>query len=232
MGLLGMKALNKSWKEISEVLAGKDEDDIKKKYRELYVDAPASIKPKKAEAKKKEAKKETEDNKEEKKEEEKEEKKEEEKEEKKEEKKDEAKEEKKDEAKNDEAKAGDERKKITGGGKKGGKEGKQGKKGQRGQKGQQGQQGKEKAEEAKPEEVKVEEVKPEENDGTLKAKVTAGEKGKGGELKSINGHPVIFVDDDEELEFEEVSMRVKQPSVGLRLMFAIAAVSLWPQRAL
>ncbi|KAF6217726.1 hypothetical protein HO133_006553 [Letharia lupina] len=205
MGLLGMKALNKSWKEISEVLAGKDEDDIKKKYRELYVDAPASIKPKKAEAKKKEAKKETEDKKEEKKEEEKEEKKEEkkeeEKEEEKEEKKDEAKEEKKDEAKNDEAKAGDERKKITEGGKKGGKEGKQGKKGQRGQK---GQQGKEKAEEAKPEEVKVEEVKPEENDGILKAKVTAGEKGKGGELKSINGHPVIFVDDDEELEFEEL----------------------------
>lgn len=231
MGLLGMKALNKSWKEISEVLAGKDEDDIKKKYRELYVDAPASIKPKKAEAKKKEAKKETEDKKEEKKEEEKEEKKEGEKEEEKEEKKDEAKEEKKDEAENDEAKAGDERKKITGGGKKGGKEGKQGKKGQRGQK---GQQGKEKAEEAKPEEVKVEEAKPKENDGILKAKVTAGEKGKGGELKSINGHPVIFVDDDEELEFEEVSTRVRQPSVGLRLlMFAISCcISMASTRAL
>ena len=54
----------------------------------------------------------------------------------------------------------------------------------------------------------MEEAKPEEKMGTLKAKATAEERGKGGELKSIGGHPVIFVDDNEELEFDEVSLRM------------------------
>lgn len=173
MALLGMKAQSMTWKEIGEALPGKDMEDIKKRYRKLYIDAPANVKPKGAEAKKEETNEETED--------------------------------KKEEAKGDEAKAAEESKKGSGDGKKGGKEGKQGKKGQKVQKGQKGQKGKEKAEEAKPEEAKVEEDKPKENKGILKAKATAEEKGKGGKLKSIDGHPVIFVDDDEELEYEEVS---------------------------
>lgn len=172
MALLGMKAQSMTWKEIGEALPGKDMEDIKKRYRKLYIDAPANVKPKGAEVKKEETNEETED--------------------------------KKEEAKGDEAKAAEESKKGSGDGKKGGKEGKQGKKGQKVQKGQKGQKGKEKAEEAKPEEAKVEEDKPKENKGILKAKATAEEKGKGGKLKSIDGHPVIFVDDDEELEYEEL----------------------------
>ena len=183
-----------SWKEIGEALPGKDMEDIKKKYRELYVVAPANVKQKETEARKEETKKD-ENNKEEKKE-------------------------KNEEvAKSDEAKAA-EASKESGDGKKGGKEGKQAKKGQKGQKEQKGtEKAKEaKVEQAKPEEAKVEQAKPEEakeeeakpdtKTGILKAKATKGEKGKGGELKSINGHPVIFVDDNEELEFDEVSLRV------------------------
>lgn len=192
MALLGMKAQNMTWKEIGEALPAKNMEDIKRRYRELYVDAPANVKPKEAEAKKGET---TEDNKEEEKE----------------------------EAKGDEAKKG------SGDGKKGSKEGKQGKKGLKGQK---GQKGKEKAEEGKPEDAKVEEAKTEEKKGTLKAKATAEEKGKGGKLKSIDGHPIIFVDDDEELDYEEVSLRVVRYYVGLRLMFAIASAPLYSQRAL
>lgn len=205
MALLGMKAQNMSWKDIGEALPGKDEEDIKKKYTELYIDVPADVKPKEAETTEEESKKETGESKEEKKG------------------------ETKEEATIDEVKAAEESKKVSGADKKGGKEGKQGKKGQKGQK---GQKGKEKAESAKPEEAKVEEAKPEEKKEILKAKATAAESGKGGELKSIDGHPVIFVDDDEELEFEEVSLRVMRPFVVLRLMFAIASISLWAQRAL
>lgn len=171
MGLLGMKALNMTWKEIGEALPGKEMEEIKKKYRELYIGAPAKVKPRE-EGKKEEVKPE------------------------------EKKEEKKEEAKVDQAKAAEESKKENADGKRSGNEGKPWKKPQKGQK---GQKGKGKAEETKPEEVKVGEAKPEETKGILKAKATAEEKGKGGELKSINGHPVIFVDDDEELEFEEVS---------------------------
>ena len=200
-----MKAQNMSWKDIGEALPGKDEEDIKKKYTELYIDVPADVKPKEAETTEEESKKETGESKEEKKG------------------------ETKEEATIDEVKAAEESKKVSGADKKGGKEGKQGKKGQKGQK---GQKGKEKAESAKPEEAKVEEAKPEEKKEILKAKATAAESGKGGELKSIDGHPVIFVDDDEELEFEEVSLRVMRPFVVLRLMFAIASISLWAQRAL
>lgn len=194
-----MKAQNMSWKEIGEALPGKDMEVIKKKYIELYVDAPANVKRKEAEAKKEEMKKD-EDNKE--------------------------------VAKSDEAKAA-EASKESGDSKKGGKEGKQTKKGEKGQK---GQKGKEKAkeakvEQAKPEEAKVEEAKPAMNTGILKAKADGG-KGKGGELKSINGHPVIFVDDNEELEFEEVSLRMMRSFVRLRLIFGIAIVPLWPQCAL
>lgn len=192
-----------NWKEIGEALPGKNEEDIKKKYRELYVGAPANVKPKEAEAKKEETTKETADHKEAKQEEKKEE-----------------------GAKSDEAKTSEESKK------KGAKEGKQGKKGQKGQKGQKGPKSKEKAEQAKPEESKVEEAKMKEKQGILKAKATAGEMDKGGELKSINGHPVIFVDDDEELEFEEVSLGMMWSFMALRLMLAIDSVPLWPQCAL
>ena len=87
-------------------------------------------------------------------------------------------------------------------GKKGDKEGNPWKKNQKDQK---GQKDKKEAEEAKPEEAEAEEAKTDEMKGILKAKATAEEKGKGGELKSINGHPVIFVDDNDELEFHEVS---------------------------
>ena len=172
-----------SWKEIGEALPGKDMEDIKKKYRELYDVAPANVKQKETEARKEETKKD-ENNKEEKKE------------------KKEKKEKNEEVAKSDEAKAA-EASKESGDGKKGGKEGKQAKKGQKGQK---EQKGKEKAKEAK-----EEEAKPDTKTGILKAKATKGEKGKGGELKSINGHPVIFVDDNEELEFDEVSLRVMRP---------------------
>ena len=115
-------------------------------------------------------------------------------------------------------------------GKKGDKEGKTGKKNQKDQK---GQKDKKKAEEAKPEEAKGEEAKADETKGILKAKPTAEERGIGGELKSIDGHPVIFVDDDEELSFEEVSLGVSEESlVRWRLMFAAACASLWPACAL
>lgn len=188
-----MKALNRTWKEIGEVLPGKTMENIKKKYKELYIDAPANVKPKEVAAKKEETKKETVDNEEGKKE--------------------EKQEEKKEDAKKDEGKAAEESKTGSGGGKKGGKDGTQGKKGQKGQK---GQKGKQTAEEAKPKEAEVEEAKSEGKRGALKAKATVEEKGKGGELKSINGHPVIFVDDDEELEFEEVSLGAMRSFVGLR----------------
>ena len=122
------------------------------------------------------------------------------------------KEDKKEEAKTDETKAAEESKKESGKGKKDGKEGNKGKKGQ---KGQWGQKGKATAEEAKPEEVKAEETKVEERKGSLKARATAGETGKGGDLKSIHGHPVIFVDDEEELEFEEVNLRVLRDLRGI-----------------
>ena len=122
------------------------------------------------------------------------------------------KEEKKEQAKDDEAKAAEDSKKGSGKGKKDGKEGNKGKKGQ---KGQWGEKGKATAEEAKPEEGKAEETKGEEKKGSLKARATAGETGKGGDLKSIHGHPVIFVDDDEELEFEEVSLNVLRGSRGI-----------------
>ena len=108
----------------------------------------------------------------------------------------------KEEAKSDEAKAVEESRKVSGNSKKDGKKGKQGKKGQKGNVA---------AEESKPEEVKAEETKAEQVKGSLKARATAGESGKGGALKSINGHPVIFVDDDdEELDFEEVSLRMEK----------------------
>ena len=123
------------------------------------------------------------------------------------------KEEKKGEAKNDEAKAAEESKKGSGKGKKYDKEGNKGKKGQK---------GKATAEEAKPEEGKAEEGKAEEGKaevkkGSLKARATAGETGKGGDLKSIHGHPVIFVDDNDELEFEEVSLKVLRGSRGIEV---------------
>ncbi|KAM0799811.1 hypothetical protein BDR22DRAFT_963617 [Usnea florida] len=194
MGLLGAKALNKTWKEISEALPGKNLEEIKKKYRELYVDAPANIKPKEVEGKKEETK-ETEENGE-KKDEGKEEGKDEKKEEKKEEK-----EEKSEDVEKDAAKAAEEIKKDSKSGKKYGKAVKHGKKGQKGQK---IQKGKETTEEPKAEEAKGEEGKPEEKKGILKAKATNEEKGKGGDLKWIYGHPVIFVDDNEELEYEEL----------------------------
>lgn len=192
-----MKAQNMTWKEINEALPGKALDDIKNKYRALYLDAPANVKPKEAEAKKEETKK-TENTKEDKKE------------------------ENKGEAKGDEAKAAEEKKQGSKDNKKSG-EGKQGKKGQKGQKGQRGKQTAEEAE--------VEEAQPEGKMGILKAKARAEGVGQGGELESIHGHPVIFVDDYEELEYEEVSLRAMRSFVGLRLMFAIASVPLCPQYA-
>ena len=187
MGLLGAKALNKTWKEISEALPGKNIEEIKNKYRELYVDAPANVKPKEEEGKKEETK-ETKD-----------------KGEKKDEGKEDKKEEKSEDVEKDAAKDAEETKKDSKGGRKWGKAGKQGKKGQKGQK---VQKGKETTEEAKAEEAKVEEGKSEEKKGILKAKATIEEKGKGGGLKWIHGHPVIFVDDDEELDYEEVSLKM------------------------
>lgn len=203
MGLLGARALNKTWKEISEALPGKNLEEIKKKYKELYVDAPAKVKPKEAESKKEETK-ETEDKGEKKdggKEEGKVDGKEEGKDEKVEEKKEDKKEEKSEDVEKDEAKAAEETKKDSKGGKKWGKAGKHGKKGQKGQKVQKGE---ETTDEAKVEEAKVEEGKSEEKKGILKAKATVKDKGKGGEMKWIHGHPVIFVDDDEELDYEEL----------------------------
>lgn len=163
-----------SWKEIDEALPGKDLEDIKKKYRKLYVDAPAASKPKEAETKKEERKKQAEDNKE--------------------------------EGKSDEAKAAEESRDVSGNGKKDGKKGKLGKKGQK---------GKVAAEEAKPEEVKAEEIKTGEKKASLKARATAGETGKGGALKSIDGHPVIFVDDDDELDFDEVGSGMRKGFHGI-----------------
>ena len=51
--LLGLKAQGKSWKEISETMAGKDLEAIKERYRLLYDQAPAKVKGKEAEAKEK-----------------------------------------------------------------------------------------------------------------------------------------------------------------------------------
>ena len=164
-----MKAQDMSWKEIGEALPGKDMEDIKKKYRELYIDAPANFKPKEGDGNPWEGKKD----------------------------------EKKEEAKPDEAKAAEGSKTEKAEGKKVGKEWKKSQKGSKAQKGKGG------AVEAKLEEVKPEEDKQEKPKGTLIAKATAEEKCKGGELKSINGHPVIFVDDEEELGFDEVSPSTK-----------------------
>ncbi len=165
-----MKAKDMSWKEIGEALPGKDLENIKKKYKELYVDVPANVKPKEAESKKEETK-----------------------------------EEEKTEEKKEVAKATEESKVAED--KKGGKVGKQENKYH--WKSQKGQKGKGKAEAAKPEENKAEEAKSEGTKGILKAKATVEEKGKGGELRSIDGHPIIFVDDDEELEFDEVGPRIE-----------------------
>ena len=167
-----MKAQDMTWKEIDEALPGKDLEEIKKKYRQLYVDAPAAVKPKEAEAKREKTKK-TEDNKENEKGE-----------------------------KNEEVNSGEAN--VVETSKKGDKEGKQGKKGQKGQKSK-GKADEVKLERAKHEEAKVEEAKPGEKKGNFKAKATAREKGKGGNLASIDGHPVIFVDDNDELNLEEVS---------------------------
>ena len=51
--LLGLKAQRKSWKEISETMAGKDLEAIKERYRLLYDLAPAEVKKEEAEAKEK-----------------------------------------------------------------------------------------------------------------------------------------------------------------------------------
>lgn len=175
-----------SWKEINEALPGKDMEDIKKKYRVLYADAPANVKPKDGDVKE-ESKKE-------------------------EEKKDDKK-----EAKPDEAKATEESKKEKSDDNEILKENTPWKKNQKGYK---AQKGKGKAKEPKPEclkpeEVKSEQAKPEELKGMLIAKATAVEKGKGGELKSIDGHPVIFVDDDEELDFNEVCLRTLEDTAAV-----------------
>ena len=216
MGLLGAKALNKTWKEVSEALPGKNLEEIKKKYRELYVDAPANVKRKEAEGKKEETKEI--ENKGEKNEERKE--------EGEDEKVGDEKEEKLEDVEKDEAKAAEELKKDGKGGKKWGKVGKHGKKGQKGQK---VQMGKETTEEAKAEEAKVEEGKSEEKKGILKAKATIEEKGKGGDLKWIHGHPVIFVDDDEELSYEEVSSSMMGFLGEYGLILGIALLPLQPQ---
>ena len=162
-----------TWGEINEALPGKDLEAIKKKYKVLYADAPASVKPKDGDVKQ---------------------------------------ESKKEEEKRDDKEArSDEVKKETSDDDKSFKENKPWKKNQKGDK---TQKGKGKAKESKPEnvtsEVKSQEAKPEETKGMLIAKATAGERGKGGELKSIDGHPVIFVDDDEELDFNEVSLRISE----------------------
>ena len=176
LALLGMKAQDMSWKEINEALPGKDMEDIKKKYKVLYADAPANVKPKDGDVKQEESKKEEEkDDK---------------------------------EAKPDEAKGTEESKKETS------EDNKPWKKNQKRQK---AQKGKGKAKEPKPENVKVETAKPEETKGMLIAKATAAEKGKGGELKSIEGHPVIFVDDDEELDFNEVSLSTSEGMVAVEI---------------
>ena len=60
MALLGMKAQNMSWTEIDEALPGKEMEDIKDKYRELYIDAPSSVKPKEGDDKQEKANKEEE----------------------------------------------------------------------------------------------------------------------------------------------------------------------------
>ena len=179
-----------TWTEIDEALPGKEMEDIKRKYRELYIDAPSSVKPKEGDGKQEEAKKEEEKT-----------------------------DEKKEEAKTDEGKAA--------------REVKSGKEWKRNQKGYKAQKAKVKAEEVKPEEAKPEEANPGESKGILKAKATAEEKGMGGELKSIDGHPVIFVDDDEELEFHEVSPRILEGGwLRSRLIFDAASVPIWAQRAL
>ena len=184
-----MKAQSMSWKEIDEALPGKGMENIKDKYRVLYADAPANVKPKEGDVKKEEAKQE-----------------------------EEKKDEKKEEAKPDEAKDAKEDKKEKSEDEIFVKANKPWKKSQKGYK---AQKGKGKAEETKPEEVepeeaeeaKAEETKHEDMKVTLKAKANAEERGKGGELKSINGHPVIFVDDDEELDFNEVRPKILEGHV-------------------
>ena len=171
-----MKAQDMSWKEIKDALPGKDLEDIKKKYKVLYADAPAKVKPKDGDVNEESTK-----------------------------------EEKKDDnmgVKPDEAKDTEEGKTEVSEDNKVLKENKPWK---RDQKGYKAQKGKGKAKESKSQDVtledaKSEKIKPEETKGMLTAKATAEEKGKGGELKSIDGHPVIFVDDDEELDFNEVGL--------------------------
>lgn len=163
-----------TWKEIEEMLPGKDVENIEKKYRELYVPAPSSVKPMEGDGENENAKKEeeTKDGKE--------------------------------EVKTVEAKPVEERVEKKSEDRKSRKEVKRGKKSHKEYKAQKGK-GKaacEKSEEAKSE------GRPAEIKGILKAKATATEKGKDGELKSINGHPIIFVDDDGELDFDEVSPRI------------------------
>ena len=80
--------------------------------------------------------------------------------------------------------------------KKGRKESAQGKKHQKGQK------GKGKTQEAK---VKPEEAKSEKTKGFLFAKARAEDIGK---MTTIHGHPVIFIDDQEELSYDEVNLRI------------------------
>ena len=204
MALLGMKAQNMSWKDIDEALPGKDLDEIKKKYKELYADAPANVKAKDGNGKEEEPKKEEE------------------------------KDDKKD-AEPEEVKDAEESKKEIPEDNTVAKENKPWKKNQKGSK---AHKGKGKAKESKSENVTWEEAKPEkakpgEIKGMMIAKATAEERGKGGELKSIDGHPVIFVDDDEELEFNEVSSRTMEYGrAQWRLTIAAASISLWPERAL
>lgn len=169
LALLGMKAEDMTWKEIDEMLPGKDVENIKKKYGELFVAGPASVEPKEGEARIEGAKKEEE------------------------------KQDGKEEVKTDKAKTVEESKKEKPEDKKSRTESKRGRKKHKEYKAEKGK--------GRAEYEKSEEGKPEETRGILKAKATAMEKGKGGELKSINGHPVIFVDDDEELNFNEVSPR-------------------------
>ena len=185
LALLGMKAQNMTWKEINEALPGKDLEDIKKKYKVLCADAPANVKAKDGSGKEEEPKKEKE------------------------------KDDKKD-AEPEEVKDAEESKKDVPEDNTVAKENKPWKKNQKGSK---AQKGKGKAKESRFENVtweesKPEKAKPEETKGMMIAKATAAEKGKGGELKSIDGHPVIFVDDDEELEFNEVSSRTMEGHNG------------------
>ena len=181
-----MKAQDMSWKEINDALPGKDLEDIKKKYKVLYADAPAKVKPKDGDVN--------------------------------EESKNEEKKDDNQEGKADEGKDTEESKKEVSEDNKVIKDNKPWK---RDQKGYKAQKGKGKAKESKSQDTKLEDaksekIKPKDAKGMLIAKATAAEKGKGGELKSIDGHPVIFVDDDEELDFNEVSLKTSDRMAEVR----------------